>query len=401
MAQTQKAPVDEVVDAVMTALREHGYRESTMIRYRTCLHRLRRACGGGDYTKAAGAWFAAQTTSPRSGMFSPERRFDHGRCQRLADSYLDTGQVDLSMWRKPAAPPASAGFGLLLAGWEADMVSRGLAPETRRQCRDAARRFLLHVEASGAASLVGLTGACVDGFLAVTAKTMTTAGLRSFTAALRPFLKFTGSAALAAAVRGLRFERPRVVLPVLTDAETAAVAGVLPSDAVGPRDRAIVVLALTTGLRACDIVGLQLGDLDWRADRISLVQKKTGNPLVLPLLPAVGNAISGYLLQGRPATADRHVFVRQVAPHVGLADHASVYAVMRRVFALAGLGPGRCGARLARHSVASKMLAAGTPSPTISAVLGHVDPASADRYLSTDADRLRSCVLALPEAALR
>jgi integrase len=230
---------------------------------------------------------------------------------------------------------------------------------------------------------------------------MTPAGLRSFTSALRPFLKFTGQIALVMAVEGLRFERPRIILDVLTEAETTAIMDVLSSGAISARDRGIVLLAMTTGLRACDIVGLQLADLDWRGDRICLVQKKTGNPLVLPLLPVVGNAISEYLLDGRPATTDRHVFLRQVAPHVGLTDHGAVYAVMKRVFALAGIGPGRCGARLARHSVASKMLTAGTPSPTISAVLGHVDPSSADRYLSTDADGLRSCVLPLPKTVLR
>ncbi len=403
MARMDKAPVDEVVVAVMATLREHGYRESTLIRLRTCMHRLRRACGGtgSDYTRAVGRVFASQTTSPRSGVYSSQRWFDHGRCVRLADSYLDTGRVDLSMWRKPRVSPAGEEFRGLLDEWDADIVARGLAGQTRSQCMDAARRFLLHAESCGVVSLAGLSGECVTGFLEAAARTMTTAGLRSFTAGLRPFLRFTGQTGLVMAVEGLRFERSRVVLSVLTDEEVASIMAVASSDAVSLRDRGIVLLAMTTGLRACDIIGLGLDDVDWRTDRISLTQKKTGNPLVLPLSPLVGNAISGYLLDERPRTADRHVFVRRVAPHTGLTDHSSVYAILRRVFTLAGVGPGRCGSRLIRHTVASRMLMTGTASPTISAVLGHVDPSSADRYLSMDTDGLRSCVLPLPKAVSR
>ena len=43
------------------------------------------------------------------------------------------------------------------------------------------------------------------------------------------------------------------------------------------------LLALTTGLRACDIIALRLADVDWRGQAIAIVQQKTGNPLTLPL----------------------------------------------------------------------------------------------------------------------
>ena len=52
---------------------------------------------------------------------------------------------------------------------------------------------------------------------------------------------------------------------------------------VSARDAAITLLALSTGLRACDIVALRLGDVDWRGHTIGIVQQKTGNPLTLPL----------------------------------------------------------------------------------------------------------------------
>ena len=199
----------------------------------------------------------------------------------------------------------------------------------------------------------------------------------------------------------MRFERNHNILDPLTGEETSAVFAVLNPGKVTARDRAIVLLALTSGLRACDIVGLLIDGIDWRAETLTLTQSKTGIPLTLPLLPAVGNAVSEYLLHGRPATDDRHVFVRTKAPHHQLSGHTAIYCVMKRVFTMAGVAPGRCGTLLARHSVASRMLATGTPLPTISAVLGHTRPESVDRYLETDVTSMRACVLPLPGTVQR
>ena len=87
--------------------------------------------------------------------------------------------------------------------------------------------------------------------------------------------------------------------------------------------------------------GLRLADVDWRGATIAVVQQKTGNPLPLP--PLVVGKLCDYVLGGRPATADEHVFVRSVAPHVHLADHASVHQVISATFAAAGVADGTCG----------------------------------------------------------
>src|SRR5665811_1441147 len=93
------------------------------------------------------------------------------------------------------------------------------------------------------------------------------------------------------------------------------------SGAVSARDAAITVLALTTGLRACDIIGLRLSNIDWRGQTLGIVQQKTNNPLRLPLPTLVTATLADYVLGERPASHDDHVFLRSVAPHVRLADH--------------------------------------------------------------------------------
>lgn len=48
-----------------------------------------------------------------------------------------------------------------------------------------------------------------------------------------------------------------------------------------------------------------------------------------------------------------------------------------------------------RRTAATKLFENNVPSSVISASLGHIDPASADVYLSTDSKRMRKCALNL------
>ena len=217
----------------------------------------------------------------------------------------------------------------------------------------------------------------------------------------RPFLKFTGRADLVAAVSLAGVRRPRPIIEVLGDADQDMVVRACAAGTVSERNAAITLLALTTGLRACDIIGLRLADVDWRGATIAVVQQKTGNPLTLPLPALVMGKLADYVLGERPATADEHVFVRSVAPHVRLADHASVHQVISATFAAAGVADVKAGTRFLRHSAATRLLRAAVPLPTISAVLGHAAEDSTSVYMSTDRERLLQCVLPVPAGARR
>jgi integrase len=125
------------------------------------------------------------------------------------------------------------------------------------------------------------------------------------------------------------------------------------SGTVTARDAAITLLALTTGLRACDIIGLRLRNIDWRGHTIGIVQQKTNNPLRVPLTGLVAAKLADYVLDERPVSADDHVFLRSVAPHVRLADHASVYRVTAETFRKAGVSDVKAGTRFLRHNAAN------------------------------------------------
>ena len=111
--------------------------------------------------------------------------------------------------------------------------------------------------------------------------------------------------------------------------------------------------------------------------------------------------LADYVLDERPRSGDEHLFLRSVAPHTRLGDHASVYWVTVKTFEKAGVSDAKAGTRLLRHNAASRLLAAAVPLPTISAVLGHASPESTNLYMSVDRARLLECVLPVPESVRR
>jgi integrase len=289
----------------------------------------------------------------------------------------------------------------LAAAWESDMTGRGLAGETRGSYGRMACGYLVFLEQRGVSDLAAADGGSVLAFLTSLRGRWANSSMARAASYFRPFLKFTGRPDLVAAVNLARYRRSRPIIEVLGGAEQGMVVAACTSGQVSERNAAITLLALVTGLRACDIIGLRLADVDWRGATISIVQQKTGNPLTLPLPPLVLGKLADYVLRERPATADEHVFVRVPAPHTRLADHASVHTVISATFAAAGVAGGRAGTRFLRHSTATGLLRAGVPLPTISAVLGHASEDSSGDYMSTDRDRMLQCVLPVPAGALR
>lgn len=387
---------------VVAALDAAGYKQSTILEYRKWLRRLELLARTQDglYTVELGAEFASMTSSPRTGRFSDQRRKSYGRLVRLLDSYILTGSVDLSMMPRGGgkAVPRSEELCRVLAGWSVEMGQRNLALNTRNSYDREARGYLLYLEGQGVTSLREAGGASVLGFLESLRGRWAESSMWSVVLNLRAFLKFLDRDDLQEALDLANAKRHHGIIPTLGDEDEQAVLQACTGGPVAARDAAITLLALVTGLRACDLIALRLGEINWRESTIGIVQQKTGTPLTLPLLPAIAERLAEYVLTVRPDVGNDHVFLRSLAPHAEFSDHSSIYDVTRRTFKAAGMDRVKVGTRLLRHNAATRLLRAGTPLPTISAVLGHADPDSTNAYLATDTEHLRACVLPLPPA---
>ena len=397
--------ITAIGDVVMAGLEDAGYRQSTLGQYRKSLKWLGVLAEKQDgvYTHELGAEFASMTVSPRTGRYSSQRHFDYGRLVWLFDAYVETGAVDLSMRprRRRRQGPNCTEFVALLASWAENMERRGLATSTQNCFGALACEYLAYVEDMGISSWDATDGASVLGFLGSLRSRWAVSSMWSAVAGFRPFLKFTARTDLLDALALARARRHHDIVPLLDDGVEREVVDACRHGVVSARDAAVTLLSLSTGLRACDIRSLRLADIDWRGSTIGIVQQKTGNPLMLPLAPLVLSRLADYVLEERPVSDAQEVFLRLKAPHVALADHAAIYVIIGKVFRASGVKDVKVGTRALRYNAASKLLRAGTALPTISAVLGHAHPDSTNVYLSADTERLRSCILPLPEGALR
>jgi integrase/recombinase XerD len=202
---------------------------------------------------------------------------------------------------------------------------------------------------------------------------------------------------LSAAVLTVRDWRLATIPKALPVPDVERLLAACPRDtAIGRRDRAILLLLARLGLRAGEVVGLELGDIDWRRGALTIRAKKGLREDHLPLPVDVGRAVAAYLRRDRPTCPSRRVFLRMRAPRRGFATPGGVTTVVREALARAGLHPARRGAHLLRHGLAVRLLQHGASFGEIGAVLRHRSAGSTEIYAKVDVERLRAVVQPWP-----
>jgi site-specific recombinase XerD len=190
-------------------------------------------------------------------------------------------------------------------------------------------------------------------------------------------------------------------VPVVRDYSLSTVPKFLPADAVEKtlrrtgrstphdrRDRAILMLLARLGLRTCEIVRLELEDIDWEIGQIT-VRGKGGRWSKLPMAPDVGESIAAYLQHDRPRCSTRRLFVTQRAPITGLSTGCAIVSTVARALSRAGIALQRKGGHLFRHTLATKMLGRGATLREIGEVLRHRQAKTTWIYAKVDFRALR------------
>lgn len=166
------------------------------------------------------------------------------------------------------------------------------------------------------------------------------------------------------------------------------------STAIGKRDYAIMLLAVQTGLRACDIVRMKRENIDWRTRKINIVQHKTGIPLSLPLPIETGNAIAEYLLYHHPDCEIPHIFLCHTGQHRPLKSRSVSGMVSRYMLRIGLYDPQkRRSIHNFRRTFCTDLLKNETPMELIQQLLGHTQMNSMKPYLSVEEDGLKRCAL--------
>ncbi len=164
----------------------------------------------------------------------------------------------------------------------------------------------------------------------------------------------------------------------------------------GRRDYAILLLLARLGLRASEVVGMELEDIRWRSAEV-IIRGKGGRRDCMPLLADIGEALSFYLHRDRGHSSSRRVFLRMWAPRLGLAGPAAVGHIVRRALVRAAIcRSGRGAAHLFRHSLATQMIRHGASLPEIAEVLRHRSQNSTEIYAKVAFETLRGVVRPWP-----
>ena len=168
-------------------------------------------------------------------------------------------------------------------------------------------------------------------------------------------------------------------------------------DLLSLRDKAICLLAADLGLRDYDICHLKFEQIDWQRNKLFIVQHKNDEPLVLPLIPEVGNALMDYILNERPVLKQKnpYVFLTAVAPYRRL-GHA--YIPCRKLLEISGVEPIQGvhkGSHLYRDNLVHRMLKNKVKHQVITDSIGHKSKESDKSYITMEPEMLRQCSLGL------
>jgi len=403
-----EADVGAAAAVVVAALSEAGRSEGTIRRYQAVLDRFAAFLAGRGLNSAsdqACVDFIARQTGTRLGALrEPVADRDVNAVRRpvvlMADA-LAGRTVVIDRPVIPAKDGCPARFRPLRDDYVASCRARGNAEATLVAKGKAASRFLGYLDETGT-DLAVLGVRDVSGFLLRQRglRRKTVAGLRSSLADFLAFLAVGGRApqGLAGRLPPHRHLRHESEPHLWTAGEIRRLLAVIDrQSATGKRDYAMILMTARLGLRVSDLRRLELGDLDWRAKTLTIIQHKTGRPLSLPLLDDVGWAVIDYVRHGRPDTGCAKVFIKHRHPFGAFGGSSSVASRLPRYAARARIEfpPGQaCGMHSLRGALAVAMIGNGAPMPVVSAVLGHASTDTTQAYyLRFDTERLRCCAL--------
>jgi integrase/recombinase XerD len=194
-------------------------------------------------------------------------------------------------------------------------------------------------------------------------------------AAVRSFLRYTlGPNRVPDASLGPR--RPQRLPEAPKREEIESIVDSLDSDGpLGLRNRALVELVYSAGLRSAEAVGLDLGDVDFEQEHVR-VRGKGGKERVVPLGEEAAHIVARYLREARPELARGANDALFLSTRGRRLDTSTLRRLLPHPHRL-------------RHSFATHLLEGGADLRTIQELLGHSSLSTTQAYSHVDARRLR------------
>jgi len=195
-----------------------------------------------------------------------------------------------------------------------------------------------------------------------------------------------------------KYRRPIPLPTTYTDDEINRLEGSINRDTkIGKRNYAIILLASRLGIRSGDIATMTFDNIDFYQDNINFNQEKTGQPLALPLLSEIREAIREYMQHSRPNVQSRYLFIQAHAPYERIST-SIIRHILDESFRAANIDIAnkKHGPHTLRSSMASSMVNSDIPYDVVRKALGHIDPQAIKRYAKVDIENLRLHAINVP-----
>lgn len=381
----QRQTISEIAECVISEMVRMQYSPTTISAFRVRANQLsryvREKTGADYFNEELGRAYLADTIgfpfAENRWLTSPEAA--HIRCVRRVGEYQLYGAV-LRNYSKKARTVRGWELGdeKIIAAYVEAMQTADNSNATKKLRISHIRpfyEFLASRKVSGihdiSAQIISDYAALLQGYSSVYTKHRL--------ATLRAYFRFLRQSGILD--RDWSFAVPKVIapknrnVPALWGAEDLErlLKGIDRGNPVGKRDYAIILLVVELGLRITDVSELRLDSLKWERCELELIQHKTGNRVIQPLLEDVGWAIIDYIKYARPNVDSPFVFLTANAPYTQMKP-GSVGCILDRRRARSGIQKRRNtagGMHSLRHALARRMLEQGTPLSIVANVMGH------------------------------
>jgi site-specific recombinase XerD len=296
--------------------------------------------------------------------------------------------------KKTDTGSAERTWGAALAAFDADLRAGGMSDKTRRaygvdiaQLAEWATAQELGPHELGPRQLRLFAGVLSERGARKTTVARKLAAVRTFYRGLVKRGELEANPADLVATPKRESYLPQVLKP----AEIATLLERIPAGTpLDLRDRAMFELAYSAGLRAEEIVMLDLEGLDQDAEEVR-VEGKGAKTRVVPVGEPAWRALRSYLERGRPALsssdgrAEPAVFLSKNGRRLSTSDvRRRLRASVRRAALQAGVSP-----HTLRHSFATHLLEGGADLRSIQELLGHASVSTTQTYTRVESGRLK------------
>lgn len=393
MTDNPKTCVDPYLDSFAQSFAAANYTAGTIKTYRHLAQKLGRVMDTAGIAPSALTPDLADQLARTVARGSKATIRPHTLARRFAEHLIVIGVA-----QPVPLTEAQIARTALLADFGAYLIKqRGLSERTIDHTLRFANRFLDHRFGAAMIDLTRLRGADIIAFVQHLLTGKHPYRDKTVPTHLRTFFQYLFGRGATATNLALCVPKvaqrwnarlPRHLSP---DGVEAVLGSVCDNPRHGARDYAMLLLMARLGLRAFEVIAIQLDDIDWRAGEL-LVRGKGQLHDRLPITAEVGEALSRYLREERGPATCRTAFVTHLAPHRAFKNGQIINAILKDALAATGQKPVTpyVGSHLLRHSLATQLVNAGASLDEVGDVLRHRSRISTMVYARLDIDGLRT-----------